>query len=1106
MEILKNKFLVKLIAAVCLLLAVFNFSGATKVYAADDDDLGWGGVLIKPITSLMTAIGDAIMDILHDAIRKQDTSIVKISGDTNWAAFWKTVAVVVVAIVAAVLFVVAAAATAGLANAALGVLAGGTFAFSMGTVGVGTLVGGAVVGICVGVRAGDAWFPDDIYLPAFTISAEEIFANRVPLFDVNFFNPMPAQEVIVGSSVENKTVERLTVYYDVSDSTDQVWEDGINDMDILIGPEETVVSNDIYKYDCLVNDMCALYPGRITTVNGLFEMLEGHVNQEKTTNTLSNILNRIDAALVNKGVGEINRDQENSTSLNRSQVTIQGSNETYNTGRISILHGGDQSTGPKEVIILFTTVNKTETTPVTENLNSTAAQLKNVISTWYFILRNIALLVLMLLLIYSGIRIVIGSTAGEKAKYKERIIDWLVAICLVMIMHYIMVFAVELVDQITQVIRSSENKNTNAAYIPLSNNQWNNASEMDWTEFGGQENLFVDDSSAESGKALVWQTDLVGLFRIQAQFENEGTAKWVGYSFCYVVLVLLTLFFAFTYIKRILYMAFLTIIAPLVAMTYPIDKITDGKAQAFDSWLKEYIFNLMIQPLHLLLYTILVTSAFQLASNNPIYALVALGFIMPAEKLMRRFFGFEKAKTPGLLGGAAGAAIAMSGLQGLLKHKPNGGKSDGGKGKLSDSNKVRFSNKNKGNAMDDITGMTAVAEGNTAGNVVQRPSRSGRQQRTQQAINSSQARVSLDTGALGENDTNQEAVGSYAFDGEFTTNGEDSNFDNNLDNNFNNNFDNNFDDDDIFANTTLGMDEWEHDGFGIDNLGDGPQNPGSIRISGVTTEERNADQQEEEDAEENDSGKEHKRSIMRAIGVATLGVGKQAAIGVLTGVHPLRFAGKVAAGATAATAGLLIGTASGDPSKAFQYTTAGAMAGSALANSLSGRPGLDTEKVKEEYEMAYYGPDYKEKLIEKQKDEFKTSSENINYLRQVMGVTHKEARDILESTGSECFDNGITDIKDIATIHQLTHPKDKKDKMSFKKAAAARTYAKRRLGGADVDQMTEDTVEEYKKRWTREFKDRYKISQKDARNLAEKSFDAAIKFNKTYSGLTKFSK
>lgn len=47
-------------------------------------------------------------------------------------------------------------------------------------------------------------------------------------------------------------------------------------------------------------------------------------------------------------------------------------------------------------------------------------------------------------------------------------------------------------------------------------------------------------------------------------------------------------------------LAFLTIIAPLMAMTYPLDKLQDGSAQGFNTWLKEYIFNLLIQPVHLI--------------------------------------------------------------------------------------------------------------------------------------------------------------------------------------------------------------------------------------------------------------------------------------------------------------------------------------------------------------------------------------------------------------------------------------------------------------------------------------------------------------------------
>ena len=69
---------------------------------------------------------------------------------------------------------------------------------------------------------------------------------------------------------------------------------------------------------------------------------------------------------------------------------------------------------------------------------------------------------------------------------------------------------------------------------------------------------------------------------------------------------------------------------------YAIDKIRDGKAQGFDIWFKEFIFNLIIQPFHLLMYFVLVGMAVDLANSNILYSIVAIGFMIPAEKLLRK--------------------------------------------------------------------------------------------------------------------------------------------------------------------------------------------------------------------------------------------------------------------------------------------------------------------------------------------------------------------------------------------------------------------------------------------------------------------------------------
>lgn len=186
------------------------------------------------------------------------------------------------------------------------------------------------------------------------------------------------------------------------------------------------------------------------------------------------------------------------------------------------------------------------------------------------------------------------------------------------------------------------------------------------------------------GDLFVFPTNMFGYIRMMSQFAVGYT--YVGYAIIYVICVLFILFFTFTYLRRVVYVAFLTMIAPLVALTYPIDKINDGSAQAFNSWLKEYIFNLLIQPMHMILYYILISSSFQLASENFLYAIVAICFMVPAEKIVRKFFGFDKAQTPGLLAGAGGAALAMSGLRGLNKFA-RGGKGPGERGGDKDGKK-----------------------------------------------------------------------------------------------------------------------------------------------------------------------------------------------------------------------------------------------------------------------------------------------------------------------------------------------------------------------------------------------------------------------------------
>ena len=51
--------------------------------------------------------------------------------------------------------------------------------------------------------------------------------------------------------------------------------------------------------------------------------------------------------------------------------------------------------------------------------NGTINSLRNSVATWYISLRNLAIVALVVILVYVGIRMALSTVAGEEAKYKK---------------------------------------------------------------------------------------------------------------------------------------------------------------------------------------------------------------------------------------------------------------------------------------------------------------------------------------------------------------------------------------------------------------------------------------------------------------------------------------------------------------------------------------------------------------------------------------------------------------------------------------------------------------------------------------------------------------
>lgn len=395
--------------------------------------------------------------------------------------------------------------------------------------------------------------------------------------------------------------------------------------------------------------------------------------------------------------------------------------------------------------------------------DNTLQKLRNIIAGWYVTLRTISVVGLLSVLIYIGIRIIISSTSADKAKYKQRLVDWIVAFCLLFFMHYIMAGAVTVVDKVNAMLANIVNVEDGLTIDPefgkVQFNKVLGGSELDYASkisFKGVKDWFEDNNyevrgwnppyeegsagfvtfgkagestkqlglTVMNGKAVItgeassglsadeindiegviqkinneinesntpddsgvltesigtrvstdpskvlYFTNYARLF-LNAKNTDENAPTALAYLIIYVALITFTAVFAFRYVKRVIYIAFLTLIAPTVALTYPIDKIKDGKAQAWNMWFKEYVFNLLIQPFHLLIYTILVGSAIELATTSLIYAVIAIYFVIPAEKLLRKFFGFDNAGTLSAAGSFAGGALFSAMINRVNRPKP----------------------------------------------------------------------------------------------------------------------------------------------------------------------------------------------------------------------------------------------------------------------------------------------------------------------------------------------------------------------------------------------------------------------------------------------------
>ena len=226
--------------------------------------------------------------------------------------------------------------------------------------------------------------------------------------------------------------------------------------------------------------------------------------------------------------------------------------------------------------------------------------MSNSVATWYVAVRNLSIIGAAIVLIYVGIRMAISSVAEDKAKYKIMLKSWVIGIILMFLLQYIVLVLMQVSELFINLIKNAIQADTNVI---------------------GMENEIINNAYIKIA-------------------EIEGLDKWL-YIIIYFAMVYYQFKFFVMYIMRVLKINFLIIISPLICMTYPIDTIGDGKAQAFNNWTKQIIMEIFIQAIHLSIYIVFLYSAGEIATEMPLLAVLFFVALSNGERIVRKVFKVE---------------------------------------------------------------------------------------------------------------------------------------------------------------------------------------------------------------------------------------------------------------------------------------------------------------------------------------------------------------------------------------------------------------------------------------------------------------------------------
>ena len=227
--------------------------------------------------------------------------------------------------------------------------------------------------------------------------------------------------------------------------------------------------------------------------------------------------------------------------------------------------------------------------------------IRTMVAQWYVSFRNLSIIVVAILIVYTGIKMSLATIAEQKAQYKKELVGWITGLAVVVAVHFVII----LLMYANQVILNMLQQTT-------------------------------------AGETSVYNT-------IKTRAYDLRFSIGMPAAIMYIALIIIWVRFIWTYAKRFFQTMILIVIAPFMGIRVAVDTANGKGTAALGNWFYELWTNIFLQSIHALVYVLLMQIAMKIARQNLagfILALVFMHMILEFDDVFMTIFKFGDKKGP----------------------------------------------------------------------------------------------------------------------------------------------------------------------------------------------------------------------------------------------------------------------------------------------------------------------------------------------------------------------------------------------------------------------------------------------------------------------------